>query len=355
MILAGDVGGTKTLLALFNTEGNNVRCLKKEQFSSTNYQTFTELLTSFLADTDCALIAAVCVGVAGVIADGSCETTNLPWILSSKEIGELVNSQNVWLLNDLEATAWGLLDLPAHDFVELNPNAQPLPEIESVSRPEENRCCRQQQGNIAVIAAGTGLGEAIIAWTGSTYHIIATEGGHADFSPTNEQEIALLRYLLGKYPGHISCERLISGEGLVNIYQFLKHTNYAPTNPEIEQEMAVRDPAAVIGEAGVAARDALCVEALRLFCRLYGAESGNLALKCLPYGGVYLAGGIGAKILPVLQQGEFMRVFFAKGRCRAVLQKISVKVCTNPEVALLGALSYARKRLSSIGILADPT
>ncbi|TRX01918.1 glucokinase [Candidatus Methylobacter oryzae] len=353
MILAGDVGGTKTILALFNTEGNNVRCLKKEQFSSTNYQTFTDLLTSFLIDVDCALIVAVCVGVAGVIVNGSCETTNLPWILSIKEMGELVNSQNAWLLNDLEATAWGLLDLPAHDFVELNPNVQPLPEIESVSRSVEDRSGRQQ-GNIAVIAAGTGLGEAIIAWTGSTYHIIATEGGHTDFSPTNEQEIALLRYLLGKYPGHISCERLISGEGLVNIYQFLKHINYASVNLGIEQEIAVRDPAAVIGEAGVAGEDALCVEALRLFCRLYGAESGNLALKCLPYGGVYLAGGIGAKILPVLQQGEFMHGFLAKGRCRAVLQKISAKVCTNPEVALLGALSYARKQLSSTQTLADP-
>ncbi|MGZ4953998.1 MAG: glucokinase [Methylobacter sp.] len=326
--LAGDVGGTKTLLALFDAEGDDVKCLKKEQFSSTHYQTFTELLTSFLTDTNCTQIAAVCLGVAGVIANGSCETTNLPWELSSKEIGERVNTQNVWLLNDLEATAWGLLDLPEHNFVELNPDAQ------------------SQQGNIAVIAAGTGLGEAIIAWNGSAYHIIASEGGHADFSPTNEREIALLKHLLAKYSERISCERLISGEGLVNIYQFLKHASYAQTNPETELQMTERDPAAVIGEAGVAGSDALCVEALNLFCRLYGAESGNLALKCLSYGGVYLAGGIAAKVLAVLQQGEFMQSFLAKGRCRAVLQKIPVKVCTDPEVALLGALSYAKKRLS---------
>lgn len=328
MILAGDAGGTKTILALFDIEGDDVRCLKKQQFSSVDYQTFTELLISFLIDADCTRIAAVCIGVAGVIANGSCETTNLPWVISSQEIGERIHTQNVWLLNDLEATAWGLLDLPGHNFVELNPDAQ------------------RQQGNIAVIAAGTGLGEAIIAWDGAAYHVIASEGGHADFSPTNEREIALLRYLLEKYPEHISCERLISGEGLINIYQFLKHSNYGQTNPEIERHMTERDPAAVIGEAGVAGSDVLCVEALNLFCRLYGAESGNLALKCLPYGGVYLAGGIGAKILSVLQQGEFMRGFLAKGRCRAVLQKISVKVCTNPEIALLGSLSYARKRLS---------
>jgi glucokinase len=229
------------------------------------------------------------------------------------------------LLNDLEATAWGLLDLPERNFVELNPNAQ------------------IQQGNIAVVAAGTGLGEAIIAWDGVGHLVLASEGGHADFAPTSEQEIALLQFMLEKYPEHISCERLISGEGLVNIYLFLKHINHAATKPETEQQMTERDPAAVIGEAGIAGNDALCVAALQLFCRLYGAEAGNLALKCLPYGGVYLAGGIGAKILPVLQQGEFMHGFLAKGRCRPVMQKISVKVCTNPEVALLGALSYAKR------------
>lgn len=327
MILAGDVGGTKTILALFEVEGVELKCLRKEQFSSVHYPTFTELLAAFLTDADGIQITAVCIGVAGVIDNGRCETTNLPWVLSSKEIGECVNSQNVWLLNDLEATAWGLLDLPERNFVELNPNAQ------------------RQQGNIAVVAAGTGLGEAIIAWDGTAHHVIANEGGHTDFSPTNDQQIALLRHLMEKYPEHVSWERLLSGEGLTNIYQFLKHIKYAPINPETEQHLTERDPAAVIGEAGVAGNDALCVEALKLFCRLYGSEAGNLALKCLPYGGVYLAGGIGAKILPVLQQGEFMRGFLAKGRCRAVLQKISAKVCTNPEVALLGALSYAKKQL----------
>jgi glucokinase len=155
--------------------------------------------------------------------------------------------------------------------------------------------------------------------------------------------MALLQYLLEKYPEHVSCERLLSGEGLVNIYQFLKRINYAPVSPETERQLNERDPAAVIGEQGVAGHDALSFEAVKLFCRLYGAESGNLALKCLPYGGVYLAGGIGAKILPVLQQGDFLSGFLTKGRCRPILQKISVKVCTDPEIALLGALSYAQK------------
>jgi glucokinase len=282
--LAGDVGGTKTILALFEIEGDYASCLKKQQFFSADYPTFTELLTDFLSDSNCSELTAACIGVAGIVVNGHCETTNLPWVLSSKEIGELIHSQHVWLLNDLEATAWGLLDLPANNFVELNPDAQVMP------------------GNIAVLAAGTGLGEAIIAWDGLTHQVLASEGGHVDFAPTNEQEINLLRHLLEQYPEHVSCERLISGDGLVNIYEFLKHGNYAPSQWETEQQMAERDSAAVIGEAGVAGKDVLCVAAVKLFCKLYGTESGNLALKCLPYGGVYLAGGIAAKILPVLQK-----------------------------------------------------
>ncbi len=326
MILAGDVGGTKTILALFETGSESLNVLKKQQFASADYQTFTELLDVFLTDVDGVEIKAVCIGVAGIVANGVCETTNLPWLLCCNEIGERVNSQKVWLLNDLEASAWGLLDLPEQYFVELNPDAT------------------QQQGNLAVVAAGTGLGEAIIAWDGVAHHVIASEGGHADFAPGNEQEIALLRHLMKKYPDHVSCERLISGEGLVNIYEFLNDINYAASTPETEKQLADRDPASVIGESGVTGSDALCVEALKLFCRLYGSEAGNMALKCLPYGGVYLAGGIGAKILPVLQQGGFMSAFLAKGRCRTMLQTISIKVCINPEVALMGALSYAKKR-----------
>ncbi len=322
MILAGDVGGTKTILALFN----GINCLKKQQFSSADYSTFNDLLSVFLAEADNVAIAAVCIGVAGVVDKGRCATTNLPWILDSREIGARVNSEKVWLLNDVEATAWGLLDLPEQQLVELNADAH------------------RQPGNIAVLAAGTGLGEAIVAWDGAAHHVLASEGGHADFAPHNEQEIALLRHLMKKHPEHVSYELLLSGEGLINIYQFLKHANESAINPQTERQMLERDPAAVIGEAGVAGSDALCVEALSLFCRIYGAEAGNLALKCLPYGGIYLAGGIAAKILPVLQQGEFMRGFLTKGRCRQVLQKLSIKVCTNPEVALLGALSYATNK-----------
>lgn len=324
MILAGDIGGTKTLLAIFSAS-DATSCIKKQHYASAAYTSFTDLLADFLTGVDCTQINACCMGVAGPIVNGDCITTNLPWVLRQQQISEQIDTPAVYLLNDLAATAWGVLSLPEQHFVELNPNAQ------------------WQQGNIAVLAAGTGLGEAIIAWDGNHHHVMASEGGHTDFAPRNAQEIELLRHLMEKHPDHVSCERVISGEGLINIYQFLKKTGYAPAQAHIEQSMANGDIAAVIGEAGVAGSDALCVEALGLFCRLYGAEASNLALKCLPYAGIYLAGGIAAKILPFLEKSEFLPSYLAKGRFLSLLQKLSIKVCTNPEAGLLGAVSYALK------------
>jgi len=328
MILAGDVGGTKTILALYEADGDDWRCIKKTRYSSQDHSTFTGLLQDFLADCKEHKVDSVCLGVAGPIVDGDCVATNLPWVLKRSEIGYCIGTPNVRLLNDLEATAWGILDLPKADFATLNPGAEP------------------RSGNSAVLAAGTGLGEAIIAWDGEKHQVLASEGGHTDFAPGSEQEIALLQFLWKKYPGHVSYERLLSGEGLINIYQFLKETGHAPMQPGIEQQMSEYDPAAVIGEAGVAGTDALCVAALSLFCRIYGAEAGNLALKCLPYAGVYLAGGIAAKILPFMNRGEFMEGYLAKGRYRAALQQIPVKVCANQEVGLLGALAFGSRQVA---------
>jgi glucokinase len=326
MILAGDVGGTKTILALFGAGEDGYQCVKKERYASADFATFDELLRLFLDNADHPQVSVVSIGVAGPIVNGDCHATNLPWLLNRSEIGQCAGTHKVFLINDLEASAWGLLALPGHKFVELNPDAEVLP------------------GNHAVIAAGTGLGEAIMAWGGTKHHIIATEGGHSDFAPRNEQEIALLTFMLTRYPEHVSYERLVSGEGLVNIYRFLEQSGYAVADAGLEKQLLEQDAAAVIGEIGVAGNDVLCAEAVRLFCRLYGAEAGNLALKCLPYAGVYLAGGIAAKILPILQAGHFMDGFLAKGRCRKVLQRLSVKVCMEPEVALLGALDYALSR-----------
>lgn len=322
MILAGDIGGTKTLLSIFD----DGLCIAKHKFSSANYATFHELLSEFLSLIPTVKIDAVCIGVAGAIVNGDCETTNLPWKLVCREIGEFLNCSNVKLLNDLEAAAWGILSLPENEFVQLNPNT------------------KAQIGNCAILAAGTGLGEAIIYHDGEKHHVIASEGGHCDFAPTDTQQMQLLAFMQTRFKHHVSYERLISGVGIEAIYDFLETTNQFHYCEEFARKLQVaEDKAAVIGAAAVENSDELCVATMQLFSKIYGAEAGNLALKCLPKGGVYLAGGIAAKCLPVLQQGAFLEGFLEKGRFRATLEKFPVNVCTEPEVVLLGALHFAQK------------
>lgn len=328
MILVGDVGGTKTILALFAKGQGEDNCIKKQYFRSADYQSFSELLVEFLSDISLPIEAA-CIAVAGRIDDGDCDATNLPWVLKCEEIAQQLSIEPVRLINDLEATAWGVLSLPEQDFVDLN--------SKSVNRV----------GNIAVLAAGTGLGESIIAWDGEDYHVLAAEGGHADYAPTNQEEISLLQTLFTQYPEHVSCERILSGEGLYNIYQFLQKKTKNPIKSDIKALFDKNDPAAVISEQALSGKDQLCMQTLDMFCRIYGTESGNLALKCLPYGGVYLAGGIAAKNLPFMQNGKFMEGFLAKGRYQGMLSQIPVRICINPEVALLGALSVAENNTGS--------
>lgn len=322
MILAGDVGGTKTVLALFKQERDKLVCLHKQTYLCAEYQSLNQILTVFLEQTIRVDISSACLGIAGPIVNGDCYATNLKWDITCREISEILATDNVCLINDLEAAAWGVLSLPKGAFAELNPDAEKV------------------QGNVAVLAAGTGLGEAIMCWNGKTFHSIATEGGHTDFAPTNEQESKLLDFLRIKYPKHVSYERLVSGEGLHNIYQFLKQSGFL-TSPDVEDALNAGDPPAVIGEAGASGNDALCQDALAIFCRIYGAEAGNLALKCLPYGGVYLAGGITPKILPMLQKDFFMQSFLNKGRYRNILKKMPVRACLNSEAGLLGAYEKA--------------
>ena len=325
MILAGDIGGTKTILALYEQQSSEWTCYKKETFSSAEFDGFSNLLEVFLSTETNLVLKSICIGVAGPVVNGDCITTNLTWVLKRKDIADQTGAKHVCLLNDLEATAWGVLNLPEDNFVELNPDAKENP------------------GNKAVLAAGTGLGEAMIIWSNETYHVVATEGGHADFAPRNELEIGLLRYLMGWYSQHVSYERVVCGQGLVNIYQYLKSQQYADVDSELELQMSESDPASVISENAVVDGDPLCIKALEVFCEIYGAEAGNLALKCLPKAGVILAGGIAAKILPAMQSGDFMRGYLAKGRYKAILQDISVKVSLNSEAALLGAAAVAKQ------------
>lgn len=321
MILAGDIGGTKTVLSIITRDASgSLTCLQEQTFSSQQFPEFDDILTAFLpAGVN---IKSACFGVAGPVVNQRCHTTNLPWVLDAEELKTKLNTSKVKLLNDLEAMALGMLYLPEDDLVELNPNSQ------------------TQAGNIAVIAAGTGLGEAILYWDGSKHHPMATEGGHSDFAPINAQQDLLLAYLRKIYPDHVSCERILSGIGFSHLYDFLCDQGFAPSCPVVPDINSGIDRNAVISRLGVAGEDPLCAEAVRLFVELYGAETGNLALKSLATGGIYIGGGIGAKILPAMLDGNFMRAFKAKGRFISLLEKIPVKLSLNPRTPLIGAINF---------------
>jgi len=321
MILAGDIGGTKTVLSIFTRDANgSLICLQEQTYSSQLFPEFDDLLTDFLPAN--ATITSACFGVAGPVVNQRCQTTNLPWLLDGAALKIKLGTAKVKLLNDLEAMALGMLYLPEHDLLELNPNAG------------------TQSGNIAVIAAGTGLGEAILYWDGNKHYPMATEGGHSDLAAQNARQDQLLAYLRKIHPDHVSCERILSGIGFSHLYDFLCEQGFAPSCPEIPDIHSGVDRNAVISELGVSGADPLCVEVVRLFVELYGAETGNLALKSLATGGVFIGGGIAPKILPALQDGNFIRAFKAKGRFLPLLDQVSVKVSLNPRTPLIGAINY---------------
>jgi glucokinase len=280
------------------------------------------MLEAFLAEHT-AEIEGACFGVAGPVRDGECaETTNLAWPVSGPSVARLLGLPRVGLLNDLEANAWGIAALQPDDFGVLN------------------RGDPAARGNAAVISAGTGLGEAGLCWDGQAHRPFATEGGHVDFAPRSELEVELWRFLLPEH-GHVSYERVCSGMGLVNIERFLRaHTGVA--RPAwLEEEMAAGDTAAAVSRAGLERRDALCSQALDLFVEIYGAAAGNLALKLMAVGGIYLGGGIAPKILARLRDGRFMDAFADKGRFRELLERVPVRVILNDRTALLGAARCA--------------
>jgi len=321
VILAGDIGGTKTVLTLLTNDANGSQtCIKEETYPSQKFPEFDDILKAFLpADVT---ISSACFGIAGPVVNQRCQTTNLPWLLDAETLKLKLGTSKVKLLNDLEAMALGMLHLPEQDLIELNPNAQIQP------------------GNIAVIAAGTGLGEAILYWDGNKHHPIATEGGHSDFAAQTVQQDQLLEYLRKTYPDHVSYERILSGIGFSHLYDFLCDQGFAPHCLEVPALNSEIDRNAVISQLGLVGEDALCAEVVRLFVELYGAETGNLALKSLATGGVFIGGGIAPKILSAIQKGGFIEAFKAKGRFLPLLDKISVKVSLNPRTPLIGAINY---------------
>jgi glucokinase len=321
MILAGDIGGTKTVIGLFEQAGGRLQAVREETFPSKSYATLEAILDRFLGGGSRPALRSACFGVAGPVVEGKSKTTNLPWELDEPTLEKALQVPRAKLLNDLEAAAYGMLHLDPTDLCVLQPGLT-------------------RQGNIAVIAAGTGLGQAILYWDGARHHPIASEGGHADFAPHTDCEMELLIYLRREF-GHVSCERLLSGPGLFNIYRFLRDSGYA-TEPEwLRQRIAQGDPSAVISQIGLAGEHQLCTRALDLFSSAYGAEAGNLALKALAVGGVYVAGGIAPKILPRLQDGTFIHAFTNKGRLSDLMRSIEVKVALNPRAPLIGAAHFA--------------
>jgi glucokinase len=325
MILAGDIGGTKTVLALFEPAGEGLETVREATFPSRDHATFEEILRTFLDGSKGARPEAACFGVAGAVMDGRVQTTNLPWSLEEDSLSQAIGGGKATLLNDLEAAAYGTLHLSLDEKHVLNPGTS-----------------RRKRGNIAVIAAGTGLGEAILFFDGQKYQPIASEGGHADFAPQSDAEVELYRYLHTKFSGHVSYERVLSGPGLFNIYSFFRETGQAPEPPWLAERLASGDPSAVVSQVGLAGQDPNCVATLDLFARIYGAEAGNLALKALAVGGVFIAGGIAPKILPALtRDNAFLAGFFAKGRFAGLMKNLHLSVALNPKAPLIGAAHYA--------------
>jgi glucokinase len=317
MILAGDIGGTTTRLALFEVEGGMPVPRVQADYPSPKYPGLEAILTEFLRDHP-AKVQSACFGVAGPVRQGRVETPNLIWIVDAAALARQIGVDRVELLNDLEATAQGTLALQEADLAVLQ-EGEPDP-----------------RGNRAVIAAGTGLGEAGLVHEGGGYRPLASEGGHADFAPRDALEAELLLHLSGVF-GHVSWERVVSGPGLVNLYGFLRDTGRGEEPAWLAQRLASEDPAAVIATAALEKRSDLCTLALDRFVSLYGAEAGNLALKLLATGGVYLGGGIAPKILPKLREKAFLESFLAKGRYRKLLETIPVRVILNQRTGLLGA------------------
>ena len=349
MILAADIGGTKIQFGLFDWDNKRVDPIREDTLYTADYETLEDAITEFLEDvpdneeeeefpegeekdpgsseapasSSDYTVTAACFGVPGPVLNNTCHTTNIPWTVSGDKLAEFLKVPQVRLLNDLEATAHGLLLLREDEFEDLNPHAPSPPPA----------------GTRALLAAGTGLGESILFWTGKEYHICPSEGGHADFAPTNDLEIELLRYLRTSYL-HVSYERVLSGPGLHLIYQYLRDTKKSePT--WFAEKLPTGDPAALIAEAGLQKKPEICHQALQTFVSIYGSEAGNLALKTLAKGGIYLGGGIAPKILPALKDEPFLKAFLGKGRYKRLMNTIPVRVILNPQTALLGAASMA--------------
>jgi glucokinase len=324
MILAGDIGGTNARLAYFQPQNGHLQLVSERVYPSREHSEFGEIVSQFLDDSGTKPEVA-CFGIAGPVRNGRVETSNLPWVIEQSRLAKQIHLPATLLINDLEASAWGIGALVPGDLVSLN----------KVNGPAV--------GNQAVIAPGTGLGEAGLFWDGTRHNVFACEGGHTDFGPQNDLEIELLRFLQKRF-GHVSYERILSGPGLVNVYEFLHDSGRCKASSELDTAMKTSDPAAAISKAAMDGSSEIAVKALDIWISVYGAEAANLALKTLATGGLFLGGGISPKVLAKLKGPLFLDSFFNKGRLRHLVESVPVQVVTNDKAGLLGAARCAAVR-----------
>jgi glucokinase len=328
MILAGDVGGTKVDLALYDFVNGKLKPTRDKVYKAKDYAGLEVIVKEFLGADK---VTAACFGVPGPVRDGRLRLTNLPWTLDSRELSAGLDIQHVFLINDLEANGYGV--------AELAPD-----QIYTLAEGDAS-----QIGNRALIAAGTGLGEGLLIWNGRIHIPYPSEGGHADYAPRNEDEIDLLRFLKEKYNGRVSFERVVAGMGLTSIYEFLREVRGMEEPAWLATKLAaVGDPNSVITEMALSAKSEICVKAMDMFVSAYGAEAGNLALKVLSVGGLYVGGGIAPRIIEKLKDGTFMKAFTDKGRLSQLLINMPVRIILEPRAALLGAAAYAEARAAEL-------
>ena len=328
MILAGDVGGTKVDLGLYDFVNGKLKKSRDKVFKAKEYNGLETIVKEFLGEDK---VTAACFGVPGPVRDGRLRLTNLPWTLDSRELSKNLGIDHVFLINDLEANGYGVAELAPE-------------QIYTLSEGDPS-----QTGNRALIAAGTGLGEGLLIWNGRTHIPYPSEGGHGDYAPRNEDEIDLLRFLKEKYNGRVSFERVVAGMGLTSIYEFLREVRGMEEPAWLTEKFAAAgDPNSVITEMGLSAKSDICEKALDMFVSAYGAEAGNLALKVLSVGGLYVGGGIAPRIIEKLKDGTFMKAFTDKGRLSQLLINMPVRIILESRAAQMGAAAYAEARAAEL-------
>ncbi|HTE90072.1 MAG TPA: glucokinase [Terriglobales bacterium] len=321
MILAGEIGATRTRLAAFDTEGNKLQCVVEKTYLSQEHSGLAELITGFVK-TEGIPVHSACFGVAGPVTAGRSKISNLPWTIDRRELASQLKLDSVGLINDLEAYAYGIDALDSKDFITLSEGAE------------------DAEGNRAVISARTGLGVAGMYWDGFRHHPFACEGGHADFAPRNKLDMELLTYLQGKH-GRVSSERILSGPGIKNIYDFLRDTKKVEEPPDLREQMSQSpDPPALISKLAAEGKSPICDQTMSLFVTIYGAETGNCALHFMSTGGIFIGGSIAAKNINKMKDPAFMKSFLDKGRMTPLLKQMPVKIVLNDDSGIIGAARY---------------